>query len=69
MTLESKRTVLIADDEANMRKVLAAMLRHEGYEVITVSDGSEALDILRRTRVDVLLTDLRMPKIDGMELL
>src|SRR5262245_23123282 len=69
MSLESKRTVLIADDEANMRKVLAAMLRREGYEVITVSDGSEALDIMRRTRVDVLLTDLRMPKVDGMELL
>jgi large subunit ribosomal protein L22 len=47
MTLESKRTILIADDEANMRKVLAAMLRREGYEVITVSDGAEALDILR----------------------
>jgi two-component system, NtrC family, response regulator AtoC len=69
MSLESKRTILIADDEANMRKVLAAMLRREGYEVITVSDGAEALDILRRARIDVLLTDLKMPKVDGMELL
>jgi DNA-binding NtrC family response regulator len=69
MTLDSKRTILIADDEANMRKVLAAMLRREGYEVITVSDGAEALDIMRRARVDVLLTDLKMPNVDGMELL
>src|SRR5688572_2510824 len=69
MSLESKGTILIADDEANMRKVLAAMLRREGYEVHTVSDGQEALDIMRSTPVDVLLTDLRMPKVDGMELL
>src|SRR5688500_8116024 len=69
MSLESKRTILIADDEANMRKVLAAMLRSEGYEVHTVSDGGEALDLLARIRVDVLLTDLRMPKVDGMQLL
>ncbi|MCK6546540.1 sigma-54 dependent transcriptional regulator [Myxococcota bacterium] len=69
MSLDSKRTILIADDEANMRKVLAAMLRSEGYEVHTVADGQEALDLLGRLHVDVLLTDLRMPRVDGMELL
>lgn len=67
--MESKGTILIADDEANMRKVLAAMLRREGYEVLTVSDGAEALDIMQKASIDVVLTDLRMPKIDGMELL
>jgi two-component system response regulator AtoC len=69
MSLDSKRTILIADDEANMRKVLAAMLRSEGYEVHTVADGQEALDLLGRLHIDVLLTDLRMPRVDGMELL
>jgi DNA-binding NtrC family response regulator len=67
--MESKRTILIADDEANLRKVLAAMLRREGYEVLTASDGGEALELLQRCSVDVVLTDLKMPKVDGMELL
>ncbi len=69
MSAQPKRTVLIADDEANLRKVLAAMLRREGYEVLTAADGLEALELMGRSRVDVLLTDLRMPRIDGMELL
>ena len=69
MSPQPKRTVLIADDEANLRKVLAAMLRREGYEVLTAADGAEALDLMGKTRVDVVLTDLRMPRIDGMELL
>ncbi|MEL7370123.1 MAG: sigma-54 dependent transcriptional regulator [Myxococcota bacterium] len=65
----AQRTILVADDEANLRKVLAATLRKEGYEVLTAADGAEALQLLDRDRVDVLLTDLRMPRIDGMELL
>src|SRR5688572_10614897 len=69
MSAQPKRTVLIADDEANLRKVLAAMLRREGYEVLTAADGAEALDLMGKTRVDVVLTDLRMPRLDGMELL
>ena len=64
-----QRTILVADDEANIRKVLAATLRKEGYEVLTAADGAEALQLLERDRVDVLLTDLRMPQVDGMELL
>jgi DNA-binding NtrC family response regulator len=67
--MPTKRTVLIADDEANIRKVLAAMLRREGYEVLTAADGQEAFDLMGRSRIDVVLTDLRMPKVDGMELL
>ena len=69
MAPPSKRTVLVADDEANLRKVLSAMLRREGYEVLTAADGHEALCLLRRARVDVVLTDLRMPNTDGMALL
>ncbi len=69
MPTTDARTILIADDEANLRKVLAAMLRKEGYEVLTASDGQEALELMRRTPVDVLLTDLKMPRIDGMGLL
>ena len=69
MPAPSERTILVVDDEANIRKVLGAMLRRQGYGVLTAADGAEALDLLRRVGVDVILTDLRMPKIDGMALL
>jgi two-component system, NtrC family, response regulator AtoC len=61
--------ILIVDDELNMRLVLAAMLKKEGYEVTSASDGQEALQILRSGPVSVVITDLKMPRIDGMELL
>lgn len=66
---DKQQTILIADDEASLRKVLSAMLRKEGYHVLTASDGLEARDLLNTNTVDVLLTDLRMPKLDGMSLL
>jgi DNA-binding NtrC family response regulator len=69
MPLRSTRTVLIADDEVNLRKVLSAMLRREGFEVLTANDGENALELLRRTRVDLVLTDLKMPRLDGLALL
>jgi DNA-binding NtrC family response regulator len=61
--------ILIVDDEMNMRLVLAAMLKREGYEVASASDGSEALQILKSGRIAAVITDLKMPRIDGMELL
>ncbi len=67
--MATQRTILVVDDEANIRKVLAATLRKEGYEVLTAVDGAEALRLMEHGRVDVLLTDLRMPEVDGMELL
>ncbi|MFO0724548.1 MAG: sigma-54 dependent transcriptional regulator [Myxococcota bacterium] len=67
--LEGRRTVLVADDELSLRKVLSATLKRDGYEVLTASDGEEALNILKKHSVDLVLTDLRMPKVDGMTLL
>jgi DNA-binding NtrC family response regulator len=61
--------VLVADDEPNMRKVLRAMLEHDGYDVHLAEDGAVALEVLADHHVDILITDLRMPEIDGMELL
>ena len=61
--------ILIVDDELNMRLVLAAMLKKEGYEVTSASDGQEALQILRSGPVSAVITDLKMPRIDGMGLL
>lgn len=61
--------VLIVDDEANIRLVLSAMLKKEGYGVATAADGLEALQILKAGRIDVVITDLKMPNLDGMGLL
>ncbi|HOK07242.1 MAG TPA: sigma-54 dependent transcriptional regulator, partial [Syntrophales bacterium] len=61
--------VLIVDDELNMRLVLGAMLRKEGYEVATAADGVEALALLAGGGADVVVTDLKMPNLDGLGLL
>jgi two-component system, NtrC family, response regulator AtoC len=61
--------VLIVDDELNIRRVLAAMLARDGYEVTTAADGEQALAVLQKTPVHVVVTDLVMPRVGGMELL
>jgi len=61
--------VLIVDDELNIRRVLAAMLKREGYEVTTAADGEQALSALHKTPVHVVVADLVMPRMGGMELL
>ncbi|MFO7568683.1 MAG: sigma-54 dependent transcriptional regulator [Smithellaceae bacterium] len=61
--------VLVVDDELNMRLVLSAMLKKEGYDVASAADGHEALQILAAGRIAAVVTDLKMPRIDGMELL
>jgi len=61
--------VLIVDDEVNIRRVLAAMLKREGYEITTAADGEQALAVLQKTPVHVVVTDLVMPRLGGMELL
>ncbi|MGC3999078.1 MAG: sigma-54 dependent transcriptional regulator [Anaeromyxobacter sp.] len=61
--------VLIVDDEVNIRRVLAAMLKREGYEVTTAADGEQALAVLERSPVHVVVSDMVMPRMGGMELL
>src|SRR5262245_30964929 len=61
--------VLVADDEVNMRKVLRAMLQKEGFDVDTAEDGETALSMIREKAPDLLITDLRMPRRDGLSLL
>jgi DNA-binding NtrC family response regulator len=64
-----KEKILVVDDELNMRLVLKALLNKEGYDVATASDGIEALKVLKSGGVEVVVTDLRMPKLDGVGLL
>ncbi|MBY0278959.1 sigma-54 dependent transcriptional regulator [Candidatus Binatia bacterium] len=61
--------ILLVEDEANMVRTLSRILERAGYEVATAANGKEALEILDREVVDVLITDLNMPVMDGMALL
>src|SRR5437762_1826814 len=61
--------ILIVDDEANARSALAELLREDGYVVDAAADGFKALPKLEDFRPDVLLTDLKMPGMTGLELL
>ncbi|MBX3184163.1 MAG: sigma-54-dependent Fis family transcriptional regulator [Polyangiaceae bacterium] len=67
--LEEKKQILVVDDEPNLRRVLAAQLARDGYEVLVAEDGEEGLATLADHHIDLVITDLRMPKVDGMELL
>ena len=62
-------TILIVDDEKNYLTILSAILEDEGFEVLTAPGGSEALDIHKASDLDLILTDMKMPKMDGIELL
>ena len=66
---ETRGRILIADDEDAARKSLGQILIEDGYEVFLASDGEEALRLVAEESPDVLLTDLRMPAMDGHELL
>jgi len=61
--------VLIVDDERTLRESCASMLKHEGYNVRVCSRGDEALETLKRTRFDIVLLDLYMAQVQGLELL
>ncbi|HEY2408185.1 MAG TPA: sigma-54 dependent transcriptional regulator [Polyangiaceae bacterium] len=63
------RRVLVVDDEENLRLVLRTLLRRHGYEVETASSGEEALGLVDSFGPDVVLTDVRMPKMGGLDLL
>lgn len=61
--------ILLADDDSSVRRVLQFKLEKQGYSIETASDGLEALEILKARPIDLLLSDIRMPKMDGIELL
>ncbi len=61
--------LLVVDDEPAIRELTSAMLAEEGYEVLTAEDGQEALELLPRFHLDLVITDLRMPRLSGFELL
>ena len=62
-------TILIADDEKEIRELLKLYLENEQYQVVEAEDGQQALDILRREKIDLCILDIMMPKIDGYRVL
>jgi PAS domain S-box-containing protein len=64
-----KKTILLVDDEADLRQVLDISLSDSGYEVLTAENGAQALNILKENDIPVVITDIKMPGIDGIELL
>ena len=67
--LPKKSRVLIVEDHAPTRLAMSKLLRDAGAEVVTARDGEEGLGYLLTQKFDILLTDLRMPVMDGFELL
>lgn len=65
--MEKSKTVLIADDEVRMRRVIRDYLQIKGYTVLEAADGREALALYEREKPDVLLLDVMMPHVDGWE--
>lgn len=62
-----KRTVLIVDDAATMRKMVSYTLNGGGYETVEAGDGVEALDAINGRLIDLIITDINMPRMDGIE--
>jgi CheY-like chemotaxis protein len=63
------RTILVVEDDAIARKSLSAFLTGEGYQVEQASDGMEALEILKDRTFDLVLSDIVMPRMDGLALI
>lgn len=63
------RTILVVDDEKYIREGLCAALSMDGYEGLEAEDGAQAWDLINKAPVDLVITDLRMPKMSGMDLL
>jgi len=62
-------TILVIDDERSMREFLSIMLEREGYSVVTKDNGNDALDFIRNDDYDLIITDIKMPKMSGIDIL
>ncbi|MFN7947142.1 MAG: response regulator [Blastocatellia bacterium] len=67
MSKESARKVLVVDDNDDIREMLAVLLDMQGYKVVVAADGEEAVSVANREEPDVILMDVMMPKLDGLE--
>lgn len=63
------KTVLIVDDSASMRQLVTFALKGAGYDVVAAVHGKDALDKIKATKVEMVITDLNMPEMDGIQLI
>ena len=64
----TKETILIVDDEKEIRNLIAIYLKNEGYHVLEAGDGEQGLNLLKKHKVHLIVLDIMMPKIDGIEM-
>jgi len=64
-----KKVILVADDSSSIRKFVSFALTMKGFEIISCADGMEALEKLPTERINLVITDLNMPNLDGFELI
>lgn len=67
--LDDSYSILIVDDDKSYRSILSAVFSDGSYTVSTAEDGQDALNILERNPFDLIITDLQMPKVDGLSLI
>jgi len=67
--MEAKRRILVVDEEPGILMVLRALLVHSGFDVTTASSGLEAVEIMHANQLDVVLLDILMPDLTGLEVL
>lgn len=63
------KTILVAEDSASIRKFITLALTMKGWRVIAVEDGMQALEVLPREKIDLIVTDINMPNVDGLKLI
>lgn len=64
-----KQKILVVDDSPTIRKFISIALKIKGYDIILAADGMEALELLPNDKIDLVITDLNMPNIDGFNLI
>ena len=67
--MTDRKSILLIDDDDSLRRVVEYNLREEGYDVTTAAPGAEGLQLFQSRPVDLVLTDVRMPEMDGLDLL
>ncbi|MCX6137203.1 MAG: response regulator [Ignavibacteriales bacterium] len=67
--MAEKSSILVVDDEEALRTVLSSELENEGYTIASAGDGDDAINILRERTFDLVLLDIKMPRVDGFEVL
>ncbi len=67
--MKSSVSILVVDDESMMRNLLERILSRDGYQVLSAEDGQDALRVLENGSVDIIISDLKMPRMSGFDLL